>query len=105
MAQLCIRMPDHLLQRLLAKKEEEGDENVSDTVRNLLVRALENQGSEITTADLKALLHHSVSYSIMVHSFIEESIDTLVEDSESLKGKARERAEKLIADLVENAHQ
>jgi hypothetical protein len=101
MTQLSIRIPGHLHQRLLAKKEEESDENVSDTVRKLLFWALENQSPVITKAEIKILLQRSISYSIMIHSILEECLETLVRDGAVLEDKAHAKAEKIIADLVE----
>jgi hypothetical protein len=99
MPHLSVRISDQMQEQLMRKAFEIGVENVSDTVRILLLWALKNQDLDSNNI----LSHQTISYVIKVHCMMEEAYLALVEEGEKIKNKAHLKAEKLIADLLEES--
>ncbi len=97
MAHLSVRISDQLHERLVKKGIQIGVDNVSDTVRILLLWAIENQSLDPNNS----LPYQTISYLIKVHCLVEEAYLALVEGGEKMINKAHLKAERLIADLYE----
>jgi metal-responsive CopG/Arc/MetJ family transcriptional regulator len=85
-----IRLPAYLYQQLEQKSEEMGNLGISKTIQILLESALENQQT-----------NNQFKYTIMTYALMQEAIASLVEDAQSLMGRADARAEQMIERLQE----
>lgn len=81
MPHLSVRISDQLLERLIERGLKIGVDNVSDTVRILLLEALKNQDLDFENT----LSHQTISYVIKVHCMMEEAYLALVEEGEKVK--------------------
>lgn len=103
MSKLSIRVSEELEEKLFKKAEQLGVENLSDTVRILLLWALENHGSESSAKANTILLHRSLYYSVRMDYLLEECVLALVENGSTIRDKAYKKAERVILELLGKA--
>jgi hypothetical protein len=103
MRRLSIRMSESMYKQLVEKGQQMGVDNVSNATRLLLLQALENEERNQNKWENNTLLYQTMNHTVMVHSLLEECLLSLVESGSELKDKAQEKAEKIVAQLMENS--
>ncbi len=103
MQPVSLKISEPMYQQLLIKKEELSIGNISDVIRFLLRFALENYAKEPTRKHQDKLQKQVLSYAIMSHCLIEQSVLTLAEDGPQLQERANTKAEKLINSLLQKS--
>jgi hypothetical protein len=100
MRHLSVKISEELLQQLIEKGRQMGVDNVSDSVRILLIWALENREEDVQRGKNKVLLHQATNHSIITHCLI-EGLLTSMEGGENLRDIAYAKAEKMMASVLE----
>ena len=101
MPHLSVKISEELLRQLIEKGKQMGVDNVSDSVRILLLWAIENREEDSRGGKNKVLLHQATSHSVIVHCILEECLLALVEEGSDIRDKAYLKAEKLMSNLLE----
>ena len=103
MEQISLKLPESLHQQLLLKKQELGKNELSDTIRFLLIEALKKPSIIPTQSSTNKLERKAANYTIMAYCLIEKFLSASVKNGQILSDEAHQKAEKLINSLLQKS--